>query len=139
MTVLSTLNLRWMIRRDMEEVLRIEQQSFDHSWTEDEFLKLLKQRSCIGMVAEYGSTVVGFMIYEMHMSRLDLHNFAVHPDFRRQYVGHRMIKKLIDKLSQQRRTHIRLHIRETNLDGQLFFRVQGPEGQAELLEGRTQH
>ena len=125
MTVLSELQIRWLIRRDMDEVVQIEQQSFPLPWTEEEFLQTLKQRSHIGMVAEYGSTVVGFMIYELHMSRLDLHNFAVHPEFRRQYVGHRMIKRLIDKLSQQRRTHIRLHIRETNLDGQLFFRAQG--------------
>jgi ribosomal-protein-alanine N-acetyltransferase len=125
MAVLNALNLRWLIRRDLPEVLQIEQQSFPEPWTEEEFLRLLKTRCHIGIVAECDWKIVGFMIYELHMSRLDIHNFAVHPDFRRQYVGHRMVKRLIDKLSPQRRTHIRLHIRETNLEGQLFFRSQG--------------
>ena len=125
MTVLSELQIRWLIRRDMDEVVQIEQQSFPLPWTEEEFIQTLKQRSHIGMVAEYGSTIVGFVLYELHMSRIDILNLAVHPEFRRQYVGHRMIKRLIDKLSQQRRTHLRLHICETNLAGQLFFRAQG--------------
>ena len=44
--------IRWMIRRDMPEVLDIEQQSFEFAWTEEDFLCCLRQRNCIGMVAE---------------------------------------------------------------------------------------
>lgn len=119
------VHIRWMIRRDMPEVLQTEQESFDHPWTEEDFLRCLRQRNCIGMVAEQGEKVVGFMIYELHKAKLHILNFAVHPDFRRSSVGNQMVAKLISKLSSHRRTRITLEVRETNLYAQLFFRAQG--------------
>ena len=119
------VQIRWLIRRDMAEVLRIEQSSFEFPWTDEDFLCCLRQRNCIGMVAEHNHQIVGFMIYELHKSRLHILNFAVAPEVRRQSVGLQMVTRLVDKLSQQRRNEILLEVRERNLDGQLFFRTQG--------------
>lgn len=113
--------IRWLIRRDMEEVLLIEQSSFRQSWTEEEFLCCLRQRNCIGTVAELDHKIVGFMIYELHKSLLRILNFAVSPGFRRCGIGHQMVNRLIDKLSQQRRREIVLEVRETNVPAQMFF------------------
>ena len=77
------------------------------------------------MVAEHGDRVVGFMIYELHKTRLHILNFAVGEDVRRQGVGVQMIDKLVSKLSNQRRTRITLEVRETNLPAQLFFKDSG--------------
>jgi ribosomal-protein-alanine N-acetyltransferase len=119
------VHIRWMIRRDMPEVLHTEQQSFEFSWSEEDFLRCLRQRNCIGMVAEQGEKVVGFMIYELHKNKLHILNFAVHPGQRRLGVGGQMVAKLISKLSSHRRTRITLEVRETNLPAQLFLRRQG--------------
>jgi ribosomal-protein-alanine N-acetyltransferase len=119
------LHIRWMIRRDMPEVLRIEHASHDYPWCEEDFLRCLRQRNCIGMVAEMGEKVVGFMIYELHKTKLHILNFAVHPDCRRGGIGSQMAEKLISKLSSHRRTRILIEVRETNLDAQLFFRTAG--------------
>lgn len=116
--------IRWMIRRDMPEVVEIEQQSFDSAWTEEDFLTCLRQRNCIGMVAEHQERIVGFMIYELLKSQLHVLNFAVAPLMRRQGIGSQMVEKLTHKLSQQRRNEIRLEVREGNLAAQLFFRSQ---------------
>src|SRR5207244_3273595 len=117
------VHIRWMIRRDMPEVLQAEQDSFEYSWTEEDFLRCLRQRNCIGMVAEQGEKVVGFMIYELHKAKLHILNFAVSPSCRRVGVGRQMIAKLISKLSSHRRTRITLEVRETNLPAQLFFKA----------------
>lgn len=117
--------LRWMKNRDMPEVLEIENKSFEFPWSEDEFVRYLRQRNCIGMVAEFEEMVVGFMIYELHKESLRLSNLAVHPDWRRRAVGTAMAKKLIGKLSRERRNRILLEVRETNLPAQLFFRAMG--------------
>src|SRR5439155_23681094 len=85
----------------------------------------LRQRNCIGMVAEASERVVGFMVYELHKNRLHVLNFAVHEQFRRRRVGAQMVKKLISKLSHDRRSRVLLEIRETNLPAQLFFRSLG--------------
>lgn len=119
------VQIRWMIRRDMNEVLKIEQESFDFEWSEEDFLSCLRQRNCIGMVAEQDNHVVGFMIYELHKNRLHVMNFAVEPAMRRLGIGAQMIEKLVNKLSQQRRQEITLEVRETNLTAQLFFQQQG--------------
>jgi len=121
----SCVHIRWMIRRDMPSVLAIEGQSFEFPWTEEEFIRCLRQRDCIGMVAERNEEVVGFMIYELHKTRIHILSFAVHPQFRRQTVGSAMIDKLVTKLAYQRRNRIVLEVRETNLAAQLFFRQLG--------------
>lgn len=117
--------IRWLIRRDMGDVLNIEHACFEYPWTEEEFLCALRQRNCIGMVAELNHQVVGFMVYELHRSRLNLLSFAVAPKHQRKGIGTAMVLRLQDKLSQQRRKQITLEVRETNLPAQLFFRSHG--------------
>ncbi len=119
------VHIRWMIRRDMPEVLDIESQSFEFPWLEEDFIRCLRQRNCIGMVAEHDDRVVGFMIYELHKMRIHVLNFAVADDYHRRGVGSQMVAKLIAKLSTQRRNRIVLEVRETNLAAQLFFRENG--------------
>jgi len=116
------VQIRWMIRRDMAMVVGIENNSFEFPWSEEEFVKSLRRRNCIGMVAEHDERIVGYMIYELHKSRLHVLNFAVDPSFRRRGVGAQMIQKLTSKLSAQRRYRILLEVRETNLAAQVFFR-----------------
>lgn len=116
------VHIRWMIRRDMTEVLDIEQASFEFPWLEEDFLRCLRQRNCIGMVAEYDERVVGFMVYELHKDQLHVLNFSVRPDVRRRGIGEQMVNKLIGKLSRKGRNRIVLEIRETNLAAQMFFK-----------------
>jgi len=119
------VHIRWMIRRDMPSVLAIERHCFEFPWLEEDFIRCLRQRNCIGMVAEAGERIVGFMVYELHKNRLHILNFAVHEQLRRRGIGGQMAKKLITKLSHERRSRIMLEIRETNLAAQLFFRSLG--------------
>lgn len=118
-------HIRWMIRRDEVEVLEIEKNSFEFPWSKDEFIRVLRQRNCISMVVDLDDKVVGYMVYCLHKSRLHILNFAVAKEYRRQGFGTRMITKLYNKLSFQRRTMLRCEIRESNLEAQLFFRSNG--------------
>ena len=121
----SNTRTRWLIRSDMPDVLAIEYDSFDHPWSESDFLAALRQLNHIGLVAERDNRIVGFTIYELHKSRLRVLNFAVCVDSRRSDIGTQMIQKLISKLSPQLRKEITLEVRETNLPAQLFFKSQG--------------
>lgn len=119
------VHIRWMIRRDMAEVLDIERASFEFPWLEEDFIRCLRQRNCIGMVAEHESRVVGFMVYELSKNRIHILNFAVAPEVRRLDIGSQMLEKLVGKLSTSHRNRVVLEVRETNLDAQLFFRENG--------------
>jgi [ribosomal protein S18]-alanine N-acetyltransferase len=119
------VHIRWMIRRDMGDVLEIERESFEFPWDDEDFIRCLRQRNCIGMVAEHEGQVAGFMIYELHKTRIHVLNFAVARAYQRRGVGSQMVAKLIAKLSVQRRSRVVLEVRETNLAAQLFFRENG--------------
>lgn len=117
--------IRWMIRRDMPEVLDIERRCFEFFWTEADFLTALRQRNCIGMVAEHQGQIRGFMVYELLKDRLHLLNFAVDHWRQRSGLGTQMVDKLKSKLKQQRRTVVELEVRERNVAAQCFFREMG--------------
>lgn len=119
------VHIRWMIRRDMQEVLAIETASFEFPWREEDFIKCLRQRNAIGMVAEHDDKVVGYVIYELHKNLLHILNFAVPAALRRQHIGAAMLFKITTKLSEQRRSRAILEVRETNVAAQLFFHSQG--------------
>lgn len=119
------IHIRWMIRRDMPAVIAIETDSFANGWSDNDFIRCLRQRNCIVMVAEVGDRVIGYMVYELHKGRLHLLNLAVASDYRRSGAGERMIKKLIGKLSAERRIRIMVEVRETNLEAQQFFKSLG--------------
>jgi len=123
----SRIDIRWLIRMDMDDVLRIENESFGvNRWSEEEFLACLKQRNCIGVtiVRDY-SEVLGFMIYELNKQRLIILNMAVEPKSRRKGLGRLVIQRLKDKLHQQRRTSVQTHVTEDNLNAHLFFSACG--------------
>lgn len=123
----SHIDIRWLIRRDMDEILRIEKESFGvNSWSEEEFLACLKQRNCIGVViVQDYHEVLGFMIYELAKQKLRILNMAVQPASRRQGHGRLAIDRLKVKLTQQRRTSVQAHVTEDNLNAHLFFSACG--------------
>jgi len=109
--------IRWMIRRDMAEVLGIEMDSFEYPWSEDNFVRCLRQRNVMGMVAENDNEdIVGFMIYELHKSRLHIRNFAVGEQWRRYGVGTAMLNRIKKKLHAERRIFISLDLVDEHKD-----------------------
>jgi ribosomal-protein-alanine N-acetyltransferase len=121
------VSLRWGLRRDLDAAMGIEDGCFDWAWDEATFIECLRQRNHIWHVAEHNERVVGYVIYAIEKTRIEVLNFAVHPRVWRRGVGTAMVAKLTGKLSSERRTHIAVNVRETNLDAQLFFKACGFE------------
>lgn len=111
----------------MAEVLEIERLSFEFPWFEEDFIRCLRQRNCIGLVAEAGMSerVVGFIIYELWKTKIHILNIAVHPASRRRDVASQIMEKMLGKLSSQLRVSLTAEVRETNLPAQLFFKSHG--------------
>lgn len=123
--VAGRVHVRWMIRRDIKLTQSIERAASPRPWTEAMFLHCLRQRNCIGMVAERDERVIGYMLYELSQYSLHLLNFAVDPASHRKGVGGVMMAKLLGKLRTHRRYWIELVVGERNLTAQLFFRKYG--------------
>jgi ribosomal protein S18 acetylase RimI-like enzyme len=103
----------------------IDAAGFADPWCEDRILGVLRQRNAIGMVAEHGGRVVGYMVYELFPDRIELLRLAVDPDARRLGVGRQLMRKLAGKLSTRKRNRIGVHVRESLLPAHLFFRDCG--------------
>ncbi len=105
-------HVRWMIRRDMPEVLRIEADMWEEPWSEQRFLRELRESDKIGMVAEGASDrIVGFMIYQLHAAYLGVVNVgaAGEPDAPASTI-HALSHKLAGSLTAHRRTHVRMDL-----------------------------
>jgi len=124
MNQMVMVDIRFLIRRDMPEVLEIEQQ-FSDPWTEDDFTASLMIRNVIGVVAEAKGLVLGYMIYELHKREFRVVSIAVYPQMHRLGIATQLIDKLAGKLNENAREKILLTVRESNLAGQLFFKRMG--------------
>lgn len=119
------VNIRWMIKADLPRVLEIEGESFADPWPEEDFIRVLRQPNCIGMVAEIGEVVVGFMIYRLGRRQIELLNLAVAHAYRRKGIGSQLVDKLKSRLQSIRRKVLRFDIADFNLLGHIFLRSQG--------------
>lgn len=128
---MNNIEIHWLIRGQVEQVLKIEQRCFESPWDEETLLSHLRQRNCIGLVGMRGNEVLGYVVYHMlpdtgsRTSALEIIRFAVSTDHRRDGVGSKMLEKLVGKLAAQRRQYITVHVRETNLSAQFFLRECG--------------
>ena len=127
----TRFHVRWMIRRDLPEILAIEREASAFPWDGEKFLASLRHRNVVGMVAEVGpydsptdlGTVVRYMIYGVHKCHLSLLRFGVREDWWGRGVRKALVEKLKSKLTD-RRTRLRASVRDDDLDLQLFFRGQ---------------
>lgn len=117
-------HIRWMIRRDMLEAMAIDKASYEYPLTEEEFLKMMSQRNCIGLVAEVRDKVIGFVIYQIHTKLITICRMAVYPQYRRKRVGALMLAKIISKLTPKRRV-LKVTVNERSLETHLFLKECG--------------
>ncbi len=112
---LNKIHIRWMIRRDLPEIIAIDQFGTNDPYSEDDFYKNLSDRHTIGMVAENGSStdgsisderILGYVIYRLYGSSISIIRLAVHPLIRKQGIGAAIINQLKTKISPERRSAI---------------------------------
>lgn len=119
------VDIRWLIHRDLPEVLFMEDMHPGIPCPIGETIRQLRKSENIGMRAEPredGDASLGYMNYELYGAFIHIKDFTVHPGSLRRGVGSQMLGKLLGKLSALRRNRIVLVVRESNLAAQLFFR-----------------
>jgi ribosomal protein S18 acetylase RimI-like enzyme len=130
----DALSIAWCVRRinpgDLAEVLAIESIQFDFPWTRTDFVRCLRVKSHFGIVAATGPNytagrVLGFAIYAMKPTRLDLMNIAVAPDVLRLGIGESLIDEITKRLRVSGRSCLTATVRERNTGALLFFRKAG--------------
>lgn len=121
MKTFKSVKIDWYGKRYLTEIVRIENASFDHPWTADEFDKTLSCGNVRAIVAMADDEVVGYALFSNHKRHIFLDSIAVHPEFRRCGIGSQLIGKIVGKLAIDRRCSLFSSVRESNLCGQLFL------------------
>jgi [ribosomal protein S18]-alanine N-acetyltransferase len=113
---------------DIAAVHRIERMSFATPWPAYAFeQELTANRMARYVVARSGSEVVGFgglwlMVDEAHIT-----TFGVHPDWRRQGAGRRILLALVDLALELRAARMTLEVRAGNTAAQALYAELGFE------------
>lgn len=128
------VHVRWMIRRDMPEVLEIEH-GVESPWTEEDYCNALRKSDRIGLVAEQKERIVGCVVYGVHKRFLTVERLVVHQDHRRCRVGRQLVEKLVSKLSPRNKRHLQAVVEGRNLDAQLFLQALGWRCERTLKDG----
>jgi len=128
MAVTIPIQVEPMALADVPAVLDIERRSFATPWPPEAFTQeLANNRLARYTVARHGGTVVGFagvwlMVDEAHITTL-----AVHPDWRRQGIGHRLLEYLLLAAQDLRAGHLTLEVRVSNRAAQALYAAHGFE------------
>jgi ribosomal-protein-alanine N-acetyltransferase len=114
-----------MTAADIENVIAIERASFQFPWSTRFFLDELQVDCARSILAEVEGRIVGYVLFWFLPEEVDIHNIAVHPDFRRQGIGRLLLEQVVDAARRQERLRVTLDVRFSNAPAQNLYRSFG--------------
>ncbi|RDY32239.1 ribosomal-protein-alanine N-acetyltransferase [Lachnotalea glycerini] len=107
--------IRLMTDRDIEQVSKIENETFSMPWSKDAFREFLKRKDTIYIVAEVNNEIVGYCGLWNIVQEGNINNFAVNKQYRKKHIGFEMLTKLIEIGNEQRINAYTLEVRQSNV------------------------
>jgi ribosomal-protein-alanine N-acetyltransferase len=114
-----------MTTADIEKVIAIERASFQFPWSTRFFLDELQVDCARSILAEMEGRIVGYVLFWFLPEEVDIHNIAVHPDFRRQGIGRLLLEQVVAAARRQDRVRVTLDVRFSNAPAQNLYRGFG--------------
>lgn len=116
-------------RDGIDRLVQIDRECYPHPWTVDDFLAALVEPGVSGLVAELHGSLVGYLLSERkrRTRRMQLQCLAVDPLCQRERIATALLSRLQHAVSGSAgyASHIRTHVRESNLPAQAFLRSRG--------------
>ncbi len=110
---------------DLEEIMTIERASFSYPWSAQFFLQELKVPCARSLLAVVGGKTIGYIIYWLLPSEVDIHNLAVHPAYRRRGVGRSLLQAVIDEAKHHISSRVTLEVRKSNEEARRLYQSLG--------------
>ncbi len=131
-----------MVEEDLEGVLSIEEASFPHPWTREQFLEELRRqdlsRCVVAVLPADGppglspgkEKVIGFLVAWLVADELHINNLAVAPGFRRSGAASGLLEHVLDQGREEGARWCQLEVSAGNtgaqaLYGRFGFQVRG--------------
>jgi ribosomal-protein-alanine N-acetyltransferase len=136
-----------MIRRvrleDLDEIMRIERQSFPVAWEYSIFLNICLQGGHVSNgesktlfmdVMERDGIVVGYAVWETDTHEAEGHilNLAIQMDVRRRGMGKKLLSHILDHLRDNGIHKCHLEVRESNVPAKALYESSGFAASAKI-------
>lgn len=117
------VTLSLMEESDLDAVLEISSLSLKESWSKESFKKELSNSLAKYLVAKTDKSIVGFAGVWIIVDEGHITNIAVHPHFRGQGIGSKLLEGLIDNSKKNWGvTSLTLEVRSSNIKAQGLYK-----------------
>lgn len=121
----ETLYFRPITTADLDEVMVIERMSFRFPWSAGFFLQELQVPCARSILAELGNRTVGYILFWLLPDAIDIHNVAVHLEYRRRGIARALLNEVIREARHQSFARVMLEVRRSNMAAQTLYRRLG--------------
>lgn len=98
----------------VSQIGELEKRCFCDPWSEKSIAAELQNPLSLWLVAVDGQKVLGYVGSQSVLGEADMMNVAVDPDFRRRYIGQKLIEQLVNLLGEAGVHSLSLEVRVTN-------------------------
>jgi ribosomal-protein-alanine N-acetyltransferase len=114
-----------MRAEDIPQIIEIERMCFATPWHENSFYAELNHQPACYLVAHIGVRVVGYGGMWVIMDEAHITTLAVHPAYRRQHIGERLLLGLLEVAIARRARRATLEVRTSNIAAQQLYAKYG--------------
>jgi [ribosomal protein S18]-alanine N-acetyltransferase len=119
------LEFRPMTTADLDEVMLIERSSFRFPWSPGFFRQELQVACARSVLAEIDGKIVGYVLFWLLPGAIDIHNIAVHADYRRRGIARMLLGRVIDEARHRSALKVMLEVRKSNVPAQKLYESMG--------------
>jgi [ribosomal protein S18]-alanine N-acetyltransferase len=105
--------------------MAIERTSFRFPWSSGFFLQELQVACARSILAEIDGQIVGYVLFWLLPGAIDIHNIAVHVDYRRRGIARLLLGKVVAEARNQSSLRVMLEVRKSNLPAQKLYQSLG--------------
>ena len=110
----NELKFRRLQPTDAEQMAEIEKQCFAMPWSREDFWAEALNDNATYIIGLMDNKIVAYAGAWISFEEAQITNVAVHPDFRRQGIGTKLFKRLIEEVKTKGVTAITLEVRPSN-------------------------
>jgi ribosomal-protein-alanine N-acetyltransferase len=103
----------------------IERTSYRFPWSSGFFLQELQVACARSILAEIDGQIVGYVLFWLLPGAIDIHNIAVHVDYRRRGIARLLLGKVLAEARNQSSLRVMLEVRQSNLPAQKLYQSLG--------------
>jgi [ribosomal protein S18]-alanine N-acetyltransferase len=121
----DSVTFRPITTADLEEVMLIERASFHYPWSPGFFRQEMQVACARSILAEIEGQIVGYILFWLLPGAIDIHNIAVHIDYRRRGIARLLLSKVVSEAQRQSVIRVMLEVRRSNLAAQKLYECFG--------------